>query len=486
MNKRKFLTYAAYCLLFLSLSLSQAFAVKVSIEDLQYHSEYKGRVKSVKEFEGNNVSISYYDESGRFQRQDRLSDGKQETVESMKYDKWGFPTEHNSGGAVTALKFNSQHQLQFIDDGIHVSEKQYTPKGLVYRTVMFKKNGEYDVMVEYAYDKNDNIIEQHHYKLTRNGWRKTAMVKNEFTGNNVLKTETWYVFERFDTVPKPKIWTKRTFNGAGLPIEDIRYGNSYKVAETTTYTYDEQGNLTKRLRSKGNSNETLTNTYTYDEQGNPTVVAYKCVVEKTEMADDESWGNYSGSRRYEYEYYPQTTTKKAEVKAAVNGYGPTGKYEQKGNWEQSFKILTKLAAKGNTEAMCRLAFYYQTGTATTANYQKAAELYRTAAEKGSAEAQYCLGFSYLLGSGVEKNKAEADKWLLSAAGKGHKKAYYDAGLCLQAKEERDHFSAKAVEYFRQSAAMGYLPAQKVLNIIEKHIKSAEKAKGKDDGKSSIR
>ncbi|MCQ2193014.1 MAG: TonB family protein [Paludibacteraceae bacterium] len=468
--------FALY-ILFLSLSLTNAFAVKFSIEKIDYHANCKGPVKSVKEINENSVYISYYAEDGRFLRGDQINNGKTKTVSSIKYNKYGNPVEYISYGDTTLLKYNSQQQLVFIEEHsgnyVSLSEKQYNPKGLECRAIGFRRSGEYDVMGDFFYDDNNNVTEIRSYRCRRKGWEKTGLIQKEYTENNVLKTEYWYDYGWNNTAQT--IRCKKIFNSAGKLETELEYGIDGVAYGKTTYIYDEQGNMTKRYRTDSKLlRDVQTKTYTYDKYGNPTEI--KIVKEVNGKVD------YSNTTRYEYEYYP--TVKKAiePAKAKVTAYGPTAKLESEGKWTQSFKTLTDLAAKGNKEAQCRLAYYYATATATPADFQKAAELYKAAADKGSAEAQYYLGYCYFMGTGVERSIDEAGKWFAMAAEKGYKKAYYDAALLIQA-QSGDDVSEKGMRYFKKSAATGYQPAKRIIQTFEEYQneqeekrKAAEKAK----------
>ncbi|MCQ2235083.1 MAG: TonB family protein [Paludibacteraceae bacterium] len=463
--------------LLFTLSFSHAFAVKISLEEVNYHTDCKGPVKSVKETDGNEVTISYYTEDGRFLRKDQLTDGKPNIVSSMKYNKAGSPVEYIKNQRTTVLKYNSQQQLIAIeekngDQKLDYSEKQYNPKGLECRVLAFRTSGDYDVMGEFAYDENNNISEIRSYKCRRGGWKKTGLIKREYGENNVLKAEYWYDYGWDNTTPKLK--KKKFFNKDGKVETDLSCTSDGVAYDTTTYTYDEQGNVTKRCRTNTKLyKEILTKTYTYDKYGNPTEIRTVVLV-KDEKVD------YSNTQKFEYEYYPTDKTTIEPVKAKTTGDGPTAKLEREGKWAQSFNTLTELAAQGNREAQCRLAFYYYTATATPVNYQKAAELYRMAADKGSAEAQYNLGNCYFMGTGVEQSVDEACKWVVKAAENGYKKAYYDAALLLQIQAGGNTVSEKAMEYFRKSAATGYQPAKIVMQAFEQYQKKQEEKKKKEE------
>jgi len=70
------------------------------------------------------------------------------------------------------------------------------------------------------------------------------------------------------------------------------------------------------------------------------------------------------------------------------------------------------SAKGEPQAIYRLANEYARGKLLVKNEEKALELFRKAADLGNPAAQWTLAGRYSSGSGVEKDKVEAYKWAL--------------------------------------------------------------------------
>jgi TPR repeat protein len=123
------------------------------------------------------------------------------------------------------------------------------------------------------------------------------------------------------------------------------------------------------------------------------------------------------------------------------------------------------------------------GVYHSGDYATAVELLRPLAERGNAGAQHLLGGLYEAGKGVPQNKAEAAKWHQNAANQGHAAAefkvgemYYNGWAIEIALQPRDYewiekglgvprYYAKALEWWRRSAAQGYAPAQSQLSFM---------------------
>ncbi len=91
-------------------------------------------------------------------------------------------------------------------------------------------------------------------------------------------------------------------------------------------------------------------------------------------------------------------------------------------------------------------------------YRRAAATFAEHAAKGDAEAQLALGTLYSRGKGVDFDFAEARRLWQQAARQGEPRAYFSLGW-LSVGERNDE---EAVDYFRQSAELGHLPAYGML------------------------
>jgi uncharacterized protein len=117
------------------------------------------------------------------------------------------------------------------------------------------------------------------------------------------------------------------------------------------------------------------------------------------------------------------------------------------------------------------------------DYTASLQLVRPLAEQGNAAAQDLLGSLHETGKGVLQDKAEAAKWHQNAADQGYAPAqfkvgemYYNGwaiGVALLPDDYKwieaglgvPRYYAKAVEWWRRSAAQGYPPAQSQLGFM---------------------
>ena len=109
------------------------------------------------------------------------------------------------------------------------------------------------------------------------------------------------------------------------------------------------------------------------------------------------------------------------------------------DYQEAYSIWSKLAAKGDQEALYGLSLLYLDGLGTEKNTAKGLDSLRQSAEAGNDDAAYNLGVIYLLGRRVPPDKAQARAWLIRAGKNGHTRAIYALGR--MALDERDYGSA---------------------------------------------
>ena len=96
------------------------------------------------------------------------------------------------------------------------------------------------------------------------------------------------------------------------------------------------------------------------------------------------------------------------------------------------------------------------------DYSRAFRLYSRAASNGSSEAQYQLANLYHLGRGVKKNPAKQRFWLEKAAAAGHAAAQYSLAQELG---RESSLAERAAELVEAAAAAGFAPAKLYLQRI---------------------
>ena len=120
--------------------------------------------------------------------------------------------------------------------------------------------------------------------------------------------------------------------------------------------------------------------------------------------------------------------------------------------EEEVERLEKLMKKGNADAFCQLAGYYEEEIeGLSQDSAKANELYLKAGELGCAYAYYNLGNNYYEGSGVEVDKKKAIHYYELAALNGDVQARHYLGMI----EERNGNYPRACKHYIIAAKAGY-------------------------------
>ena len=127
--------------------------------------------------------------------------------------------------------------------------------------------------------------------------------------------------------------------------------------------------------------------------------------------------------------------------------------------EMSFKELSKLAKKGNTEAQLELGKCYYEGDEVAKDLNEAVNWYRKAALQGLADAQYNLGDCYYKGEGVAKNLNMALYWYRKAAEQNQPEAQCALGNCYFNGEGVAKDRYQAFQLYRSAAFQGVAEAQ---------------------------
>ncbi len=199
--------------------------------------------------------------------------------------------------AVLKCEYNEYGDLVRIDrGGGSYSEYAYDENGQRTSHVTYNSNGTVKERAEYTYDKDGNA---------------TA---NFYNANNVLtSTETYRKagdFRRVDYGPAEGQVTKTTYNSLGNVTEIIESfynadglntgyvrksaNGTIQKSFTYTYSYDANGNITKRY-----INGKLDYTYEYDEYGN--MIRLKSSdgsVSRTYTFSDPNWRENLENRNY--------------------------------------------------------------------------------------------------------------------------------------------------------------------------------------------
>ena len=116
----------------------------------------------------------------------------------------------------------------------------------------------------------------------------------------------------------------------------------------------------------------------------------------------------------------------AKVEAMVKAKDMNGAYQ----------TLSKLAAKGNAQAIYNLGYLTQTGQGVAKDEKKAIQLYEQAAAKGYPVANYVLGKNYATGTlSLKQDTNKAKQYLERASSAGFDDASIDYAILLFAENK---------------------------------------------------
>lgn len=183
-----------------------------------------------------------------------------------------------------------------------------------------------------------------------------------------------------------------------------------------------------------------------------------------------------GDTYYNKRYIPQDFTQMVKwyQKAANQGHSGSqfamgrSYYHGDGvqqNYQKSAEWFKKAAAQGHIDAMDYLANQYYFGHGLEQNYRKSYEWAKQPAEAGSWDAQKIMAqLLYQGGNGqVTIDRTQAVYWLKKVlAEKDDSYCLYALGWCYARGKGIEKDAAKAVEYYKRSAKLGFEPAKKAL------------------------
>ena len=127
------------------------------------------------------------------------------------------------------------------------------------------------------------------------------------------------------------------------------------------------------------------------------------------------------------------------------------------------KSYETIALNGNSNALCTLGYYYDTGKyGYVQDKRKAYDYYKKSADMGCETAFYNLAVFYESGTVVTKSLYQAFEYYKKAADMGWTSAMYETGCCYRDGLGTAKNTTKAVEYFRKAAAKGHQGAKDAL------------------------
>jgi hypothetical protein len=125
-----------------------------------------------------------------------------------------------------------------------------------------------------------------------------------------------------------------------------------------------------------------------------------------------------------------------------------------GDHTQALLWYRRAAAAGNTDAMFRLGYDYETGKGTEKDYSQAMLWFRAAMVSGNSDAMIQIGGLYANGWGVPQDYAAATMWMSMAANAGNGIAMYNLGVAYENGIGISANNDQAVTWYRKAAAQG--------------------------------
>ena len=136
------------------------------------------------------------------------------------------------------------------------------------------------------------------------------------------------------------------------------------------------------------------------------------------------------------------------------------------NEQEAKDFFLRSANLGFAPAQVMIGYFYETGTAVTADPAQALEWYKKADKQGDRLGSWLLGRLYYTGSGTAKDYDQATPALQKAAAQGDPYGRYLLG---KIKLEANDYP-KAAELFRKAATQGVPQAQAELGLLLKEGK----------------
>lgn len=146
-------------------------------------------------------------------------------------------------------------------------------------------------------------------------------------------------------------------------------------------------------------------------------------------------------------------------------------YERGKNYNKAFIYYKKCADNDDPNAQYKVGYWYASGCGTDRDLDLSFDYIQKAADQGMAAAQNRIGVCYLYGYGIHTDPHNAIKAFTCAAEKNDRHALYNLGMLYQCGVVLngtfilDPDLQKASHFFKQSAQLGYLPADQAYNDL---------------------
>lgn len=135
--------------------------------------------------------------------------------------------------------------------------------------------------------------------------------------------------------------------------------------------------------------------------------------------------------------------------------------------DQAMHHWHEAALLGHERAQYNLGSGYASGTGLPRDFERAAYWWRQAALQGNTDALYNLGVLNYEGRGMKRDVVKAKHWWRRAAHQGDPASMFRLGWLAASGEGEISDMAEARLWWEQSARLGFTPAIKALEILDR-------------------
>lgn len=137
----------------------------------------------------------------------------------------------------------------------------------------------------------------------------------------------------------------------------------------------------------------------------------------------------------------------------------------KQDYTEAFKLFTRAAEAGDSDAMNYLGVMYAKGNGISNDDIEAVRWFKKSAESGNKYAMQNIGMMYENGDGVERDYLEAIKWYRKAIALGNEDACFNLGLMYKEGKGVPQDYSEAVKLLQKAADLGNTSAMNYLGMM---------------------
>ncbi len=136
---------------------------------------------------------------------------------------------------------------------------------------------------------------------------------------------------------------------------------------------------------------------------------------------------------------------------------------------KAFEYYQKAASENNVTGLYNYAYFLRYGKGVKIDLEKAMEYFLKASKKGSAGAANEIGIMYDEGVFVEKDYVQAVTWYTKSAKRGYRWAQFNLGTMYEGGLGIEKDLSEALKWYTKAAAQGHLGAQRKMLLLKNQI-----------------